>query len=394
MAMTDARRLAGEALARALTDSRQRTLAAVSDLSDAQWRMSMQPGVNPIAWELAHIAWFAEFWILRGPHHLDAAAQVQAARAPRHAGPDALFDSARLPHARRWSEAMPTRAEVLRMLEAQLDACLATLPAADDDAALYAHRLALFHEDMHGEAFAWTRAALGHPAPPWLRALVATPDTPALHLPAADAFIGWPAGRAGFAFDNECDGHTVTLPAFEIDAAPVTTWRFLAFVEAGGYDEPAFWPGAAGVWRVAHPRSAPARWRRDRGGRWTQRWFDRWQPLEPQLPVIHVNAYEAEAWCRWADRRLPRAAEWEHAAAQPGFVRDAGVWEWTADDFLPYAGFTPGPYRDYSAPWFGDHRELRGGAVATSPRLHARCYRNFFRPERADVFAGFRSAAR
>ena len=134
------------------------------------------------------------------------------------------------------------------------------------------------------------------------------------------------------------------------------------------------------------------RWRRvDR--EWQERWFGRWQPLDPAATAVHVNAWEAEAYCRWAGRRLPSAAEWEYAAREPRFHWGKSVWEWTADPFLPYPGFVAGPYADYSRPWFGDHRELRGGSFASHERLHSPRYRNFFTPERADVFAGFRSAA-
>ena len=137
----------------------------------------------------------------------------------------------------------------------------------------------------------------------------------------------------------------------------------------------------------------PQRWRRAGDGRWQARWFDRWQPLALDAPVVHVNAWEAEAYCRWAKCRLPSAAEWECAARDPRFRWGGSVWEWTADPFLAYPGFAAGPYADYSRPWFGDHRELRGGSFATQARLHHPAYRNFFTPERSDVFAGFRTAA-
>ena len=112
-------------------------------------------------------------------------------------------------------------------------------------------------------------------------------------------------------------------------------------------------------------------------------------------PVIHVSWYEAEAWCRWAGRRLPSEVEWEaaaHQGATRGF-RWGDVWEWTATTFRPYPGFVAGPYRDYSAPWFGTHKVLRGASFATHPRMRHPRYRNFYRPERDDVFCGFRSCA-
>ncbi|MED5620306.1 selenoneine synthase SenA [Ideonella sp. BN130291] len=386
---SDARTLTGDALVQALQDSRRHTLALVADLDDAQWQVPQRAGLNPLAWELAHIAWFAEFWILRGPHRADASGRLQAAQPFQHAGPDELLDSARLPHAQRWRVALPSRARVLGMLAAQLDACLAALPAEGDDAALYFHRLALFHEDMHGEALTWLRASLGYAAPPDAR-LGSVRSAGMCELPGGALLIGWPAYRLGFAFDNEQPARTVPLQRFRIDRAPVSAGAYARFVDAGGYAEAALWPAAAANWRARKQAQHPARWRRAGNG-WETRWFDRWLPLQPAQPAIHLNAWESEAYARWAGRRLPSAAEWEHAARSGQIEWGRSVWEWTADAFQPYPGFQPGPYRDYSAPWFGDHRELRGGAFATQARLHDPVYRNFFLPDRTDLFTGFRT---
>jgi ergothioneine biosynthesis protein EgtB len=387
------RLLAGAALAEALRDARATTLARTMDRDDEAWHVPMQAGVNPIAWELGHLAWFAEFWILRGPHRPGADGFVAAARSPTIAGPDAIFDSARLAHAERWRVALPSRAELAARLAAQLDACLDAIARdEDDDGANYFHRLALFHEDMHGEAFAWLRATLGWPASDGL-VLPSLPRREPLRFAGGPVALGRAAGERGFAFDNEQPAQTVAVAPFEIDATLICNAEFLRFVAAGGYDDASLWPDGAGVWRARRSLAYPQRWRRDADGDWRMRWFDRWQPLDPASPVIHVNAWEAEAYCRWAGRRLPHAAEWECAARDPRFAWGHGVWEWTADPFLPYPGFVAGPYADYSRPWFGDHRELRGGAFATHERLHDPRYRNFFVADRSDVFAGFRTAA-
>lgn len=392
--MDDPRRLGGEALANALRDSRARTWQLVGDLTEAQWRMPRGPGVNPFAWELGHIAWFAEFWILRGPHEVGADGFVHATRPPLHCGPDEVFDSSRIAHDARWEVGLPTRAVLEERMQSQFEACLAAIPARSSDTALYFHRLALMHEDMHGEAFAWMRAALGHAAPPDTR-MRRVEARPPIVIDAAEVVLGRPAGEGGFSFDNEMEGRRVGLGRYEIDATPITNAAFARFVEAGGYETASLWPGDAGRWLARSGQRHPARWRRAQDGAWEQRWFDRWLPLDPAEPVVHVNAHEAEAYCRWAGRRLPTAAEWQHAATRHHGDFDWGrsVWEWTADAFLPYPGFAPGPYKDYSQPWFGNHRELRGGAFATHARLRDPRYRNFFLPDRTDVFAGFRTAS-
>ena len=385
-----------------MRECRARTLAWTSDLSDAQWQVPRQSGINPLAWEMAHLAWFAEFWVLRGPHEVDATGRTHALRPAVHAGPDALLDSSLISHAERWTVPLPTREQALDMLASQLEASVAVVPDedndADDDAAFYFHRLALFHEDMHGEAFAWLRATLGYP-PPRGATLDRIVARESVEVRGGEVPIGNANDTRGFAFDNELPGRDVMLADFEIDAHPITAGQFLRFVESGGYDNPEYWPGEGGVWRAHAGRRHPERWRHmpthsQSDVRWEVRWFDRWHALDPEQPVIHVNAFEAEAYCLWATRRLPSAAQWEHAARSArAFEWGRSVWEWTADAFEPYAGFVAGPYKEYSAPWFGNHRELRGGAFATHPRMHNARYRNFFLPERSDVFAGFRTVA-
>lgn len=410
--LSDARLLSGEALAAALRDSRARTWALVADLTPEQWVPPLLDGVNPIAWELAHLAWFAEFWVLRGPHGRDAAGQATARFPARFAGPDAHLDSARLLHAARWSTPMPTHGALENMLAGQLGACIEALPhktpiadsRAEDDA-LYFHRLALFHEDMHGEAFCWLRSRLGYPAPAGMTS-PQVPESRPLAVCGGPVQLGSRPGASGFAFDNERPGLEINVADFEIDTAPVTTLQFARFVDAGGYDQPRYWPGEAGVWRARSGLSQPQHWRHNPSNParadWQVRWFDHWMAPAPHLPAMRLNAYEAEAYCIWARRRLPTAAEWEYAATRKAtqtmgdgnsFSWGYSVWEWTADAFKPYTGFAPGPYRDYSAPWFGDHRELRGGAIATHARLHNPRYRNFFLPNRTDIFSGFRTVA-
>jgi ergothioneine biosynthesis protein EgtB len=397
---TEARHLSGTQLATALRDSRQRTLALVMDLSEAQWQPVKQIGINPIAWELAHIAWFAEFWILRGPHNRDELGFAHAHKAPRFAGPDTLFDSARLAHAARWTETMPTRVELTTLLTNQLEACIAAIPDTiqlshlqSEDEALYFHRLALFHEDMHGEAFCWMRAALGYAAPEYMT-MPKVPVSISLSIDSDETKIGIDQIASGFSFDNECPASRKILSNYQIDSAPLSAREFAKFVDDNGYEKPQFWPGEAGAWRAQSNCTHPQRWRLGSSGDWQTRWFERWLPLDPNSAAIHLNAFEAQAYCLWAGRRLPSAAEWEHAAeTHPAFSWGHSVWEWTSDAFAPYPGFEAGPYREYSQPWFGNHRELRGGAFATHQRMHHPRYRNFFQAHRNDVFAGFRTVA-
>lgn len=397
-AESQALRTDGPAAVRAaLLAARERTLALADQVAAALGRT--YPGVayaaelNPPLWELGHIAWFQEWWIARNRQRDRGVAcdPAHERSAPLLPEADAWYDSSRVAHRTRWELPLPdaagTRDYLARTLADTLD-LLAALPADAGDDALYFYRLVAAHEEMHAEAAIYMAEGLGiavrAPAPP-----KAQPSHEELAWPAQRFQLGWPG--AGFAFDNELRAHEVQLAASAIDAEPVTWARFLPFVEAGGYERPEHWSEAGRQWLARQGVLHPARLRRA-GTQWEQRIGGSWQPLDPLHAAVHLTLHEAEAWCRWAGRRLPSEAEWEFAALTlPGFSW-GHAWEWTASVFDPYAGFEPHPYRDYSAPWFGTRRVLRGASRATAPAMaHAR-YRNFFEPHRSDIFAGFRSS--
>jgi gamma-glutamyl hercynylcysteine S-oxide synthase len=383
-------------LAAALQSSREDTLAsfAVCERALEQRSVPQRETLNPPLWELGHVGWFQEFWIARNPlRFAGAAADPDAPRAAGvRAQSDALYDSSNVPHATRWSLPLPDAAATRRDLARQLEGTLAALrDAGDDDTWLYFFLLALFHEDMHHEAALYMAQSLGLG--------IDDPRWQAAALPEDGRELAFEAGRwrlgsvgPGFAFDNELAGHEVELPATRIDCRVARWADFLPFVEAGGYGQPRWWSDAGAAWIQAERPVAPALLP---GGAFTAqvaRRHGEWRTLELGHPACHLTAFEAEAWCRWAGRRLPTEAEWERAAIEaPGDFEWGQVWEWTASPFLPYPGFQPHPYRDYSAPWFGSRRVLRGASFMTQPRMRHPRYRNFFMPQRCDVPAGFRS---
>ncbi|MGH9782809.1 MAG: selenoneine synthase SenA [Terriglobia bacterium] len=423
-----------------VTDARRRTIELVADLTDEQLLGPRLPIVNPLLWEIGHVAWFQDKWVLRHA----------CGERPYRADADSLYDSIAIPHDTRWDLPLPSREATLAYLRAERDRVLDKLDEREPSEELLYHvQYTVFHEDMHNEAFAYARQTLAYPAPRLAlssgrsKPMDATAGGPLpgdVEVPGGAFLLGAELDEP-FVFDNEKWGHRVEVKPFAIARAPVTQAEFLAFVEDEGYCRPELWGGEGWRWRDETGAEDPVYWRRVSSGNWLRRDFDQWVPLEPHRPVMHVNWHEAQAYCRWAGRRLPTETEWEVAAASeaapggrtlsprkrrypwgeniPSVDRtnldwhamgcvdvgalpagDSGVgcrqmlgnvWEWTASDFLPYPGFVPDPYKEYSEPWFGTHKVLRGGCWVTRSRLLRSTYRNYSTPDRRDVWAGFRT---
>lgn len=421
-----------EPLAAALRDARKYTLGVYGHLADADWSVPYLRIINPPIWETGHVAWFQEYWCLRHGHG-------DPLPATRIHDADAYYDSRAVPHATRWHLAHPTRDAVGAYLEHVLADTLTDL-AARAPGEHYFHQLALFHEDMHHEAMLMTLHTLGLPAPSFYPlSPVRDRGAPArgtdVALPGGTFLLGARPDSERFVFDNEKWSHAVGIAPFRIASSCVTNAEFLEFVASDGYADRRWWSAAGWRWIRGEGRAAPRDWVRDGNG-WAQRWFASVGPLDPDAPVVCVGWHEADAWCRWAGRRLPTEGEWEyaaryglapdvddlpwepddndlsaavldcrqlHPAASDGVAgghSKAGlrhllgnVWEWTATPLHPFPAFTPDPYQEYSAPWFYDHKVMRGGSFATRSRMITTRFRNFYLPERCDVFAGFRTCA-
>ncbi len=420
-----------------LAAARARTLELVEPLTDEQLTRQHSPIMSPIVWDLGHIANYEEIWSIRA---LDPAAPVME-------DVDWIYDPLANPRPTRKHLPLPDRDRTLAYMHevrARVRRHLAQVNFDPSDPLLadgYVYKMIAQHEAQHSETILQTIQLIedltyepGRRTEP-RRALVSM-DAEYAVIPAGPFVMG--TDDRSFAYDNERPAHVVELPRYRIDLAPVTNAQYLAFMLDGGYRRRALWTDAGWLWLKETGVWHPARWVLGADERWLERSFGRLAPLALDRPVGHVSWYEAAAYARWAGKRLPTEAEWEKAAAwdletrvarrypwgdmppsenhanldQRTFAPAAvgayprgrsffgchqmigDVWEWTASDFAPYAGFAAFPYREYSEVHFGKgYKVLRGGSWATRPIAIRNTFRNWDLPQRRQIFAGFRCAA-
>jgi gamma-glutamyl hercynylcysteine S-oxide synthase len=398
----------------ALSEGRERTLALVAALSDADVERQHTEIMSPLVWDLAHIAACEDLWLVH-----------------RHGGrplsrPElaAMYDAFETPRAVRGDLPLLDRAQALAYLE--------DVRRRVPDGESFIHELVLRHEHQHGETMLQAIELARLTPPPGVprgerpRAPGGHTGLESVEVPGGPFVIGAPDD--GFAYDNERPRHAADVPAFRIGRTPITNATFLSFVEGGGYRRRPWWSHEAWAWKEEYDITHPQGWARGPGGTGWRRWtMDGWQPIDPDEPVVHVSWFEADALARSLGARLPTEAEWEKAAtwdqktessgltpanldqsllgpapvgAYPEAAAPCGalgllgdVWEWTSSPFRGYPGFVAHPYREYSEVFFGDdYRVLRGGSWATRSRVASPTFRNWDLPQRRQIFAGVRLA--
>ena len=404
------RRAGADLLSLALMDARNHTLHLMGEFEsfvpDLRLGLNLselqKSGISPPLWLLGHAGWFQEYWVGRNTQrHLGRQCPSQpsllASIEPRA---DSCFDPRLLSCAERWQIASPDIASVKSYLLETLEMTLELLDkAAPTDDGLYFFRLALAHEDQLGEQFVVLAQTLG------LRLLLPSSVALAPRAPLLVPATRWQMGAVlqGFSFDNESPQHEISVPEFEIDAQAVSWAQYVEFVDDGGYDEIALWSEAGQSWLRSASTSDGDSHRAPRyveqigvaSGAVMQTRFGRLQRMASSSSVMHVSWYEAQAYARWAGRRLATEVEWEIAASKLGGqgFRWGDVWEWTSNAFRPYPGFVVAPWADGSTPNFEQCKTLRGASWATRERMKQTTFRGFARPECDDGFFGFRTCA-
>jgi iron(II)-dependent oxidoreductase len=426
-----------ERITELLREARERTIRLIEPLSDDDLRIQHDILMSPVVWDLGHIAHFEELWLNRNVH-----GTVEFGEMP------GLYNPFEHPRRVRGALDLPGREEVLEVLAEVRQRVLDKLETLDLDAgdALlrdgYVYAMVAQHEYQHDETILQTlQLKRGEP---YRAPRAYTVPEPRIHV-AVGSMVRFPGGEVPIgtndrrvAYDNERPRHLVHLRPFSIDVAPVTNAGYLEFMEDGGYRRRELWTDAGWAWKETDNAESPKYWVRNAEGAWHVRTFDRMGPVDPRRPVCHVTYHEAEAYARWAGKRLPNEFEWEAAASfdpasgehrvfpwgndawtpehanldQLAFdtapvgayaknVSPSGcygmigdVWEWTSSDFRGYPGYQTFPYPEYSEVFFGtEYKVLRGGSFATRPGAIRSTFRNWDYPIRRQIFSGFRCAS-
>jgi iron(II)-dependent oxidoreductase len=373
-------------LAAALAEARRRTLDLLEPVSEEDLVAQHSTIMSPPVWDLAHIGFFEELWLVR---RVGGEAPILDR--------DDVYDAFQHDRSERPELPLLQPAEALAYVAEVRERAFAILDRTEldpDDELLrdgFVYALVAQHEQQHAETMLATlnlREGTEHPFRPTLSG--SEPLSQEEAVVEGGPFVMGTDRHAGV-YDNERPAHEVDVPSFWIDRAPVANADFLVFVEDGAYDDPRWWTEAGWDWRREANLEHPQFWRREGGGAWSRVRLGRREELPPGEPVQHVCWYEADAFARWAGKRLPTEAEWEKAAPRLELVGE--VWEWTSSDFVGYPGFRAFPYAEYSEVFFGtEYKVLRGGSWATHPSVARPTFRNWDFPIRRQIFAGFRCA--
>ena len=366
MSRIDDENLTKATIADELAGARRRTLALLEPLDEAALARQWSPIMSPLVWDLVHVGFFEELWTCR----------ELAGDAPRRPAFDDLYDAFSHSRAERTELPLLHGEDAFAYLAEVRERTLELLDGVELDtddprfAGGYLYGLVVQHEHQHVETMLQTLQLSG------LEIADPEPERPvcgdgAVVVEAGPFTLG--ADGEPWAYDNELKPSEAELPAFRIDRFPVSNARYADYLDATGAQPPGFW-------------------RRDGAG-WARTRFGREEALPPDEPVRHVSWHEADAYARWAGKRLPTEHEWEKARKAGVLEATGSVYEWTSSDFRPYPGFRAFPYREYSEVFFGDeYRVLRGASFAGGPVLARPSYRNWDYPVRRQIFAGFRCA--
>ncbi|HWM63057.1 MAG TPA: SUMF1/EgtB/PvdO family nonheme iron enzyme [Solirubrobacterales bacterium] len=359
-----------EAIADRLGAARRRTFALIEPLDDEQLNRVYSPILSPLAWDLGHIANFEELWLV----------QTIGEREPLHGDLGRFYDAIENPRKTRGELPILRDAELRAYLGDVRERTLEVLEEVEIDQEAgdpllregFVYEMLIAHELQHNETMLQLLQMVDgyEPEADPIPVAESAPSGPEMvAVQGGTHEIGAPA--SGFAYDNERPRHTVELDTFEIDRLPVTNGAYTRFIEETDTEPPLYWE-------------------RD-GEAWVRTAMGRREPVDPDLPVIHVSWHEADAFARWTGKRLPTEHEWEAARANLATVGQA--WEWTSSDFTAYPGFEAFPYREYSEAFFGDeYKVLRGGSWATHDDVIRPSFRNWDLPQRRQIFAGLRCA--